>query len=270
VILPWLYLFLILDFLFSTLRGKSFSPFWQIRIKVLLIVILVVLARYWNAGRSMKMKQQNLSTHRFEAIFILLFFVSSYLNAQPGSTIGIKGGMNVSHLSVSGLTDESNYIGYHFGIFARLGLTHCFGIQPEALFSTKGAELNFNNALVSGGAVFTLRYVDVPILGVINVTRHFNLHAGPYFSWLIDASVKNNSTENGSDFESEVNKDNFQKTDAGIVAGAGVSLGAFSVGARYIKGLQNVGKERSFFGQSYNFPDGKNTAWQVYMALSFF
>ena len=186
------------------------------------------------------------------------------------STIGIKGGMNISNLSVSGLSDESNRIGYHYGIFARLGLTHCFAIQPEALFSSKGSELNFNNALVTGGAVFSLKYVDVPVLGVINFTRHFNLHFGPYFSYLLDASVKNNSDNEGSNFETEVNKDNFRKIDYGLVGGAGIELRALGFGVRYLKGLAPVGQEKEFFGQSYNFPDGKNSAWQVYVSLSFF
>ena len=203
---------------------------------------------------------------------ILIGFIALILTSNARaqhSTFGIKGGMNISKLSVSGLQDENNRIGYHFGIFGRIGLTHCFSIQPEALISAKGAELNFNNAIATGGTVLKLQYVDVPLLAVLHMGP-FNLHGGPYGSWLIDASVKNNTADGGSDFESEINKDNFHRFDAGLVAGAGIELGMLTAGVRYLHGMCAVGKDKSVFGQPYNFPDGKNTAWQVYVGLRFF
>jgi Outer membrane protein beta-barrel domain len=190
---------------------------------------------------------------------------------QPwSSTVGIKGGMNVSHLSVSGLTEESNVIGYHAGIFARLGLTPCFAIQPEALFSMKGAEVYFDNAFVKGGAIVRLNYMDVPVLAVIKFFPHLSLQAGPYFSYLIDASIKNSSENEGSDISSELNEDNFNRVDYGLVAGAGLEFRSMNFGVRYLQGLAEIGKEQTFFGQPYNFPDGKNSAWQVYLGFSFF
>jgi len=210
----------------------------------------------------------------FIAALLLLFSVlnsSMPANAQlTNSKVGIKGGLNISQLSVSGLTEESNVIGYHAGVFARIGLSPCFGIQPEALFSMKGAELNFGNAIAHGGAIFRLNYVDVPVLAVIKVFPHLNLQAGPYFSYLLNASVKNSSGSDGSDFSSEVNEDNFNRIDYGLVAGAGFEFSALNLGVRYIQGLQEVGKDRTFFGETYNFPEGKNSAWQVYLGLSLF
>jgi hypothetical protein len=188
---------------------------------------------------------------------VLLLAAGSFTqaNAQLLNTkVGIKAGMNVSHLSVSGLTDENNIVGYYAGIFARIGLTPCFGIQPEALFSMKGAELNFSNAFAHGDAIFRLNYLDVPVLAVFKFFPHMNLQAGPYFSYLLNASVKNGSTGDGSDFSSEVDKDNFNTVDYGLVAGAGLEFSSLNIGVRYIQGLQPVGKDRTLFGESYNFP----------------
>lgn len=200
-----------------------------------------------------------------------LLITSGQVASQPwNSTVGIKGGMNVSHLSVSGLTDESNVIGYHAGIFVRLGLTPCFAIQPEALISMKGAEVNFNNAFANGGAIVRLNYMDVPVLAVFKLLPHMSLQAGPYFSYLIDASIKNSSDGDGSDFSSEINEDNFNRVDYGLVAGAGLEFRSLNMGVRYLQGLADVGKDRTVFGQTYNFPDGKNSAWQVYLGLSLF
>ena len=202
-------------------------------------------------------------------LFIVSFFLFQSAVAQNHSTLGIKGGMNISHLSVSGLSDETNRIDYHAGVFGRIGISNCFSIQPEVLISGKGAELNFDNAFVTGGTILSLQYIDVPLLAVLHAGP-FNFHGGPYISFLIDASVKNVSDDDGSDFESEINEDNFNKVDAGLAAGAGLELGALTAGVRYLHGMTPVGKDKMFFGQSYNFPEGKNTAWQVYVGLKFF
>jgi len=215
------------------------------------------------------MKTPGKITH-FVIVSIFLFLASNASCQLSRSTIGIKGGMNISRLSVNGISDESNRVGYHFGAFARLGLTKSFAIQPEALFAVKGAELNFNNAFVTGGALISLKYLDIPVLAVFNITEHLNVHLGPYGSYLIDVSVENKSDSEGADFESEVDKDNFKKMDYGIAAGVGLEFRSLNLGVRYLKGLSEVGEDKMIFGQPYNFPDGKNTAWQLYIGLSFF
>lgn len=202
---------------------------------------------------------------------VIFIFLTSHTQGQLSrSTIGIKGGLNVAHLSVRGISDESNHIGYHFGAFARLGLTKNFAIQPEALFAVKGAKLNFNNAFVTGGAVISLKYIDIPVLAVFNITDHLNVHLGPYGSYLIDVAVKNKSDSEGADFESEISKDNFKRMDYGLAAGVGLEFRSLNLGIRYLKGLSEVGEDKMLFGQLYNFPDGKNEAWQLYVGLSFF
>ena len=61
------------------------------------------------------------------ALFLVITMGAAISSAQEShTTLGIKGGMNVSRLSVSGLSDESNQIGYDLGAFLRLGLSRNF------------------------------------------------------------------------------------------------------------------------------------------------
>jgi hypothetical protein len=202
-------------------------------------------------------------------IAFLAALLTTAATAQRHTTIGIKGGMNISKLSVSDITDESSRLGYHFGLFGRVGLTPGISLQPEVLISSKGSELHFDNALFNGGTVLKLQYVDVPLLLVFHLGP-FNLHGGVYGSYLVDAKVTNTPDDGGNDFESEIDENNFERLDAGWAAGAGLELGSLSFGARYLQGLCDVGKEKEVFGHPYNFPDGRNSAWQVYVGLKFF
>jgi hypothetical protein len=47
----------------------------------------------------------------------------------------------------------------------------------------------------------------------------------------------------------------------------GIDIGAVSIGARYNVGLTTVGKERSFLGTPYTFPNAKNSVLNFYIAL---
>ena len=57
------------------------------------------------------------------------------------------------------------------------------------MFTTKGAELEYNNAFATGNAKFKLNYIEVPLLVRVNVTKNFNVHAGGYASYLVSSKV---------------------------------------------------------------------------------
>ena len=64
----------------------------------------------------------------------------------------------------------------------------------------------------------------------------------------------------------EIDRDNLAKFDAGIAAGVGVDFSPISIGVRYNYGLTTVGKERTFAGETYTFPDARNSNLTVYLA----
>lgn len=206
---------------------------------------------------------------KFTIAFTLLFGLSQLSNAQTDNAkVGIKGGVNFSNLYTDQVDDNNVLTGFNVGLFAKIPVTEMFAIQPEFNYTTKGAKLTYKNTFANGAAKFNLGYLEIPVLAVINVTKNFNIHAGPYAGYLISANVKNDASNNSYDFENNFKADDFNRFDVGASVGLGIDLDSFSVGARYNYGLTNIGKERTFLGTSYTFPDAKNSVINVYASFS--
>jgi hypothetical protein len=190
-------------------------------------------------------------------------------NAQDGKfRFGVKGGVNFSNLYTDNVDDEHVLVGFNAGLFAKLPITKFLAIQPEIYFTTKGSELVYNNTFVTGTAKFNLNYVEVPVLVVVNLGKHFNVHFGPYVGYLLDGSITNDSNLNVFDFENSINEDDFNKLDAGIALGLGMDVDALSFGVRYNYGLTTVGELQDYNGTQYTFPDGKNSVINVYVGIA--
>ena len=185
------------------------------------------------------------------------------------TTFGVKGGANLSNLYVKDVNDENSKLGFQVGLFAKAPITSAFSIQPELIYTQKGTELEYNNLFANGKASFNLQYVELPIMGVINLTKNFNIQAGVYASYLAAVKVKNKATNGSYDFEREVNKANFQEFDFGLAGGVGFDADKVGLGLRYNYGLREVGKNKQVFGQNYNFNNGKNSVLQLYLTLGF-
>jgi hypothetical protein len=201
----------------------------------------------------------------------LAIFAFSVSQAQTndGASFGIKGGINFSNLYTEDVDDNNVLTSFHAGIFISLPLTSFIAIQPEFLYSRKGAELVYDNAFAQGTAKFRLNYLEVPVLLKLNITENLNFQAGPYFAYLIDADIKNESAGGGLDFQESFNNDDFNKFDYGLAIGAGFDFDTFGFGIRYNYGLANVGKERDFAGTTYTFPDAKNSNLSLFAAIRF-
>lgn len=211
--------------------------------------------------------------------FIIALVIGSYLpsiqaqtndsssNSKSGAQFGVKGGVNFSNLYTENVEDNNVLTSFNVGVFTTLPLSEFIAIQPELLYSGKGAELVYNNAFTEGSAKFRLNYIEIPILLKINLTENLNIHAGPYFAYLIDAQVKNKSESGSFDFEESYDNDDFNKFDMGLSGGIGFDFDSFGIGARYNYGLTNVGKERTILGQSYTIPDAKNSNISLYISL---
>lgn len=199
-----------------------------------------------------------------------IFCLSQFSNAQiTNAKVGIKGGVNFANLYTQDVDDNNVLTNFNLGLFAKLPITEMFAIQPELNYSGKGSKLTYNNLFAKGTAKFNLAYLEIPVLAVINVTENFNIHAGPYAAYLLSANVKNDATNNSFDFENNFKAEDFNRFDVGVSVGLGIDLDSFSVGARYNYGLSNIGKQRTFLGTSYTFPDAKNSVVNIYASFSF-
>ena len=199
---------------------------------------------------------------------LALFMTASFgmLQAQEEKVtteFGVKGGFNMSNLYQSEADDNNVIYGFNAGVYATLPISDFIAIQPEILYTTKGAELDYNNAFAEGNAKFKLNYIEVPLLVRVNITKNFNVHAGGYASYLVSSKVTGDGDIN---FDEAVDTDDLNKFDAGIAAGVGVDFNPISVGLRYNYGLTTVGKERTIAGTTYTFPDAKNSNLTLYLS----
>ncbi len=193
--------------------------------------------------------------------------VEAQTNSGTDAQFGIKGGLNLSNIYTEDVDDNNVLPSFNAGFYATLPITSFIAIQPEVLYTRKGSELTYDNAFATGKAKFNLNYVEVPVLVKINLTKNLNIHAGPYFAYLIDANVKNESDGGTIDFEETYDNDDFNKFDAGISGGIGLDFDSIGIGARYNYGLTTIGKERTVGGTTYTVPDGKNSSLSLYVAF---
>ncbi len=198
----------------------------------------------------------------FTFAVITLATLPNQVNAQEART-GVKGGINISNLYINEVDDENARIGFNLGLYTQIPLLGDFlCLQPEIMYSTKGARATYDVVTFQGESKFNLNYIDVPVLATLKLGDAAEINLGPYFSYLIGANVSTDG-ELGSGV-SEVKRENLAKFDVGLTAGFALNFGTFSVGTRYNYGLRKIAdtsEAELFLG------DAKNSVAQVYAAF---
>ncbi|HUH51367.1 MAG TPA: porin family protein [Flavobacterium sp.] len=200
------------------------------------------------------------------ALCISAFAISS---AQTEKSFGVKGGVNFTNLYTKDVDDNNMLISFNAGLVAILPITDMIALQPEVIYSGKGAELKYDNAFATGNAKFRLSYIELPVLLRFNLTENFSLQAGPYLSYLVNADIKSESDNDIFNSQVELDTNDFNKFDYGLAGGVEFDLNPIGIGARYNYGLANIGKERTIGGSTYTFPDAKNSTFSVYVVFKF-
>ncbi|RYE90836.1 MAG: PorT family protein, partial [Cytophagaceae bacterium] len=94
----------------------------------------------------------------------LLAGVSFAAQAQSAS-FGVKAGVSLTNVTGKDTQDAKNLVGFHGGLVANFAVNDAFSIQPELLYSMKGAKLEESNSF--GGVTYSdkitsrLHYIDV-------------------------------------------------------------------------------------------------------------
>lgn len=175
--------------------------------------------------------------------------------AQGRTRVGLKGGLNASSLfyDTQGASNKNERIGFHIGVFAQAPIGEFFAIQPELLYTTKGAAADYNFLGFNGRNTFRLNYAELPVLATFKLGQAVELQAGPYVSYLLNSDINSNG-----DFgvgTAAINRNNFNKIDYGLAGGLNVYFGKAFIGARYEQGLQNIannGAARAILGNAKN------------------
>lgn len=176
------------------------------------------------------------------------------------ASYGFKGGLNFSNLYTDNVDDNNVLTGFNAGLYAKFPITNSIAIQPEISYTTKGAELVYDNTFAQGTAKFNINYIEVPVLLVMNITDNFNVHVGPYAAYMVSGKTTNDSNFGSS--QAELDTNDFNKFDAGLAGGVGIDLDVVNFGVRYNYGLTRIGKEDSFISS-----DAKNSVLSAYIGL---
>lgn len=144
--------------------------------------------------------------------------------AQSGSGFGIKGGLNYGangnyfESAEAAAKDPDRNIGYHIGIFGKLGNRIYF--RPELMYTKTKSDYE--------GEEFDISKLDAPMLLGIKVIGPLNVFAGPAFQYILD-----------SEFEGIGINDIDNDFSVGLHIGAGVNLGKLGVDLRYERGFSD-------------------------------
>ncbi len=161
-------------------------------------------------------------------------------SAAAGVKFGIKAGGNVANVNgdfASNVREWKSRIGFCGGIFFELNFGRVLTIQPEALYTMKGAEATIEEGAITGTGKLRFDYLEIPVLLKLRLPTgaiHPFIFAGPAFGFDLKATFKD--ITGGSTDVSGGNK-----VDYSAVFGAGLQLGgAIHADVRYTMGLEKL------------------------------
>ena len=158
-------------------------------------------------------------------ILMLVLAMTTVVAAHAqGPRLGIRAGVNYAGFGGSDADNLDRIWGGHGGLTANfpLSVDNFFSIQPEILYSMKGAETSADDVK------WKINYLDVPVLGRVNAGPLY-FEAGPQVSFRVGGEVDVNNTTITEDLG------DYKRTSLGYAAGIGLQatpLG-LSVGVRY-------------------------------------
>lgn len=196
---------------------------------------------------------------KYKLLFLgLLISSSTFSQMKQGTFVfGPKVGLQTAKLAIIGENPEATTsklaLYYQGGVFTRFNLGK-FSIQPEAIYSQKGGNLETPNEK------HTYCYLSTPILFGFKAAKGINLEIGPEYSWALNQGWKK---EGVTQFGPDV------KNETALVAGARIDLldafSMFSVNLRYTYGLTNT-TMRAYEGTNLDF---RNRNIQVSITYNF-
>ncbi len=164
-------------------------------------------------------------------VFITLFCLN--LNAQKGSSFGIKAGLNYNangdyfeSISENAQGPDRN-IGYHIGVFGKIGNDLYF--RPELVYTSTKSDYNNDD--------FDMKKLDLPLLVGAKIIGPVSVFCGPSFQCILD-----------TEFDG-INIDNVENDfSVGLNFGIGLNLDKIGIDLRYERGFSN--NEATFIGNN--------------------
>ena len=159
---------------------------------------------------------------------------------QPDISFGVKAGANLSYLPQNGVYNNTNKMGYQFGVWGRIG-GDIFQFQPEVYLTDKNLKITDNTFTnVTNEAAFTS--IDVPLLAVakgelFNVAGR--LYTGPLVSFVLTNKQVYPSTVTTFTDQDFVRLD-YKNINYAWVFGVGADFDRVGVDFRYEGGINRI------------------------------
>ena len=160
-------------------------------------------------------------------VFAVVALLALPRPAAAGVKFGLKGGANVANVNGdigAALDNWKSRVGFCAGVFLELNFGNILTIQPEALYTVKGAD--------TGTGKLTFDYIEFPILLKVRIPTgsiHPFIFAGPAFGFNLKALIDG------------VKIDDIPPSDYSAVLGGGLQLGRqIHLDVRYTMGLQKL------------------------------
>ncbi len=205
----------------------------------------------------------------------ILVLVLLYIPEAKAQELGVTGGLNMANLS--GKTYSTTKDGLVIGGFARYNLIAGLSLEPEVLFSMKGATgtvtpLGPTPVNVRETSTLTMDYVEVPILLRMNLLSlpilpaGIDIFAGPDFAFKVYSDSKNTIyLSNSTQVRSGSMSGELRNFDFNIAVGGGpnITIGPMTLGLelRY-----TFATGRAFHSESSNW---NNNVWSIMASASF-
>lgn len=171
--------------------------------------------------------------------FFLLAFALFFTVQSQVVRFGVKAGANFSDFTGSDAKNISTSVkvGFHFGALVELKLFENFAIQPEIMYSTKGAKLDDVEGIELDE--IDLNYITVPVLAKLYlISEKLSLEVGPQFSFLLDDNLEEQFETKSFDFAA-VGGLGYQFTDSVFAQ------------LRYVAGLSDTSKDAEIRNQTF-------------------
>lgn len=178
---------------------------------------------------------------KIKRLFIaaIAFFAVGTVSAQEFS-IGPKVGLSQGNVEVdgNGFSKGNSKMGYHVGLFARLGGNAIY-LQPEVLYTNTGGEFKEVQGSNEVNYEATFNRLDVPVLVGLKFADLFRIQAGPVASFMLNSEVT-------QDVGNAALPD-YKKSTLAYHAGIGVDIGNMILDLKYEGPLGKVSESIAGF-----------------------
>lgn len=166
------------------------------------------------------------------ALIIIAITLNGF--SQNGGGFGIKGGLNYNgngnyfNSISSSFENPENTIGYHLGIFGKIG--DKIYLRPELVYTKTKSDYD--------SGTFDMSKIDAPILVGLKIIGPLHVFAGPSLQYILNTEFEGISI---NDIENDFS--------VGLNFGIGVNFNSFGIDLRY---------ERGFSENEANFVDSNS------------